>query len=498
MMRLSALVGDSLEFAAESDAEIKGLTADSRNVMPGYLFAALPGFYQDGCAFISQAIKRGAAALLVPHDINLESYISNIESRDAVTVLRDRNPRQRFSLLAARFFCDQPKVIAAITGTNGKTSVANFTRQIWSRLNCRAASLGTLGLSAPGHHESASLTTPDPVKIHQILKDLVAEGVDYLAIEASSHGLDQYRLDGLELTAAAFTNFSQDHLDYHKDLDHYFLSKLRLFVELLSPSGVAVINVDDDKASDIKNAVVNRGQRLIEVGSAASPKGENIKLISQSTSAHGQRLRITHAQRNYDINLPLVGDFQISNALMAAGLVIACGADAALVFEALKYSDGVPGRLQHIGQSRNGAPVFVDYAHTPDALKNVLSAVRLHTVGTLHVLFGVGGDRDRQKRPLMALVAKQYADNVVVTDDNPRTEDAAEIRAEILAANPEAIEISGRAAAIEYAITLLQEGDVLVVAGKGHETVQIVGDKIIPFSDEKEVQRALIAQGGSL
>ncbi len=494
-MRLSALIGDTLEYPAESDAEIEGLTADSRAVMPGFLFAALHGSALDGHNFIPQAIENGAAALLVQSTIDLEKFIPK-SSALGIPVIRDSNPRRRLSLLAAKFYQIQPSIVAAVTGTNGKTSVANFVYQIWLRLGFHAAAIGTLGVIAGGRHESSSLTTPDPVKIHQKLKELADDGIDHLAIEASSHGLDQYRLDGIELAAAAFTNLSQDHLDYHEDLGHYFQSKLRLFQELLPAAGTGVVNVDDENAPAILKVLATRGQRIIEVGRNATADDENIRLLSQHPTADGHHLRVAFGSKKFDIELPLVGEFQASNALIAAGLVIACGADAARVFAALSSLEGVPGRLQRIGISREGAPVFVDYAHTPDALRTVLSAVRPHTSGKLHVVFGAGGDRDRAKRPLMGQRAHENADQIIVTDDNPRSEDASAIRGEIMASTPGATEIGDRATAIEQAILRLHKGDVLIVAGKGHETGQIVGSKAIPFSDENEVRRVLIAQGG--
>lgn len=493
---MSALVGDTLTHTAESDAEIKGLTADSRSVMPGYLFAALPGSRQDGHDFIAHAIEKGASALLVQSAVDLDKHVPEL-SEPSIPVIRDPNPRRRLSLFAAKFYQIQPSVVAAVTGTNGKTSVVNFTFQIWSHIGLRAAAMGTLGVLAPGQHKPSSLTTPEPVKIHQTLKELAEDGVGHLALEASSHGLDQYRLDGIELTAAAFTNLTQDHLDYHEDLSQYFQSKLRLFQELLPPTGTAVVNVDDENAPTIMNVLASRGQRAIQVGMNASTDGENIKLLSQRPTAEGQHIQVAFAGRNLDINLPLLGNFQASNAVVAAGLVIACGADPATVFEALTSLNGVPGRLQRIGLSREGAPVYVDYAHTPGALETVLSAVRQHTTGYLHVVFGAGGDRDRGKRPLMGQIAHEKADQVIVTDDNPRTEDAAEIRAEILAAAPGAMEVGDRAKAIEQAVSRLRKGDALIIAGKGHETGQTVGSRVVAFSDEEEVKRALIALGGS-
>ncbi len=492
-MRLSALIEENSELVAGVDVEIRGLTADSRCVAQGDLFAALPGSRHDGHDYISQAVERGASALLVKDDVDINSRLSRSVNRQLLPIVRDPNPRQRFSLLAARFYRRRPKVVAAVTGTNGKTSVADFTRQIWGRLKLRAASLGTLGLTTPDRRENSTLTTPDPVTIHKTLERLATDGIDHVVLEASSHGLDQYRLDGIGLTAAAFTNLTRDHLDYHGDLDRYFQSKLRLFREVLSSTGVAVVNADDEKASTIEDISRDRGQRVIQVGAAASEEENNIKLESRVPFDRGQRLRVIHDQRVYDIELPLVGSFQASNAFMAAGLIIACGGEPASVFDAMESLVGVSGRLQRIGESRDGAPIFIDYAHTPDALKTVLSAVRPHAARNLHVVFGAGGDRDRVKRALMGRIAREFADKVTITDDNPRTEDPSVIRREILAATPEAEEIEDRRMAIEHAIAGLGKGDALVIAGKGHETGQIVGDRILPFSDEEEVRRVLAA-----
>ncbi len=496
MMRLSALIEENSELVAGVDVEIRGLTADSRCVAQGDLFAALPGSRHDGHDYISQAVELGASALLVKDDVDINSRLSRSMNRQLLPIVRDPNPRQRFSLLAARFYRRRPKVVAAVTGTNGKTSVADFTRQIWGRLKLRAASLGTLGLTTPDRRENSTLTTPDPVTIHKTLERLATDGIDHVVLEASSHGLDQYRLDGIGLTAAAFTNLTRDHLDYHGDLDRYFQSKLRLFREVLSSTGVAVVNADDEKASTIEDISRDRGQRVIQVGAAASEEENNIKLESRVPFDRGQRLRVIHDQRVYDIELPLVGSFQASNAFMAAGLIIACGGEPASVFDAMESLVGVSGRLQRIGESRDGAPIFIDYAHTPDALKTVLSAVRPHAARNLHVVFGAGGDRDRVKRALMGRIAREFADKVTITDDNPRTEDPSAIRREILAATPEAEEIEDRRMAIEHAIAGLGKGDALVIAGKGHETGQIVGDRILPFSDEEEVRRVLAASRG--
>ena len=405
---------------------------------------------------------------------------------EGVAFVRVGNARRTLALAAARFYRRQPPTIAAVTGTSGKTSVAAFTRQIWSALGYRAASIGTIGVVAPRGESYGSLTTPDPVALHRSLDQLAADGVTHLAIEASSHGLDQYRLDGLAIAAAAFTNITRDHLDYHASFDAYFAAKLRLFEELVAPDGYAVIDVDHDHAGTVAAAAAAHGLSIITVGRA----GTGIRLVESTIDGFSQMLRIVHRGQTYDVHLPLVGEFQIENALLAAGLAIATGGDPGSVFAALEHLSGAKGRLELVGEKR-GAPIFVDYAHKPDALAKALAALRPYAAGRLMVVFGAGGDRDRGKRPLMGAIAAAKADRVVVTDDNPRSEDAAAIRAAIMAAAPGAIEIGDRRAAIRSAIADLRRGDVLLIAGKGHETGQIIGDRIVPFSDHEAVAAAL-------
>ena len=388
--------------------------------------------------------------------------------------------------MAAKFFPRQPKTIAAVTGTSGKTSVAAFTRQIWTALGHRAASIGTIGIVSPRGETYGSLTTPDPVALHRSLDALAGEGVTHLAIEASSHGLDQYRLDGLRIAAAAFTNITRDHLDYHPTLEAYLAAKLRLFAELVEPGAVAVIDVDHERADAVVAAATARGLKIISVGR----QGHGIRLVESVIDGFTQTLRIEHGGRNFRARLPLVGEFQVENALVAAGLAIATGGDPAAVFPALEHLTGAKGRLELVGTSR-GAPVFIDYAHKPDALAKALEALRPAVRGKLVVVFGAGGDRDRGKRPLMGGVAAAKADRVIVTDDNPRSEDAAAIRAAIMSAAHGAIEIGDRQAAIRSAIADLRPGDVLLIAGKGHETGQIIGDRVTPFSDHEAVAAAL-------
>ncbi len=478
------------------DMDIQGLTADSREVAPGFLFAALPGSHADGAEFIGEALRRGASAILTAPGVDLAAHGLNAANQTAV--IRDMNPRQRLSLMAAAFYGAQPGIVAAVTGTNAKTSVVNFVRQIWELMGLEAASLGTLGVEHGRGHEMLRHTTPDPIEIHSILKKLKEQNINHLALEASSHGLAQYRLDGVRIKAAAFTNLSQDHLDYHASLEDYFFSKLRLFGEVLPPSGVAVLNADSHVFEEVEALCWARGQRVIAVGEAAPERGRHIHLAARAPTTHGQDLSVRYEGRVHEIHLPLVGAFQASNALIAAGLVMACGAPGSQVFPLLEKMKTVPGRLQMVGGTAQGAPVFVDYAHTPDALATVLQAVKPHCRGRLHVVFGAGGDRDRSKRPLMGAAAALSADIVTVTDDNPRHEDPASIRHAVMEGAPDAREIADRGAAIEDAIKTLSGGDALVVAGKGHETGQVIGDNVIPFNDAEEIRRILLAAGGAL
>ncbi|MBX3492558.1 MAG: UDP-N-acetylmuramoyl-L-alanyl-D-glutamate--2,6-diaminopimelate ligase [Parvibaculum sp.] len=483
-MQLAALMGSDLPALPMGGAtEIRGLTADSRAVKPGFLFAALPGTKVDGSRFIPQALAQGAVALLVPQDAGIEAR---------VPVIAVRNPRRRLALMAARFFGKQPGIVAAVTGTNGKTSVATFVRQIWAALGIEAASLGTLGIETAGAARELGFTTPDPVALQAELAVLADEGVTHLAMEASSHGLAQYRLDGVKLAAAGFTNITRDHMDYHTSFDDYLYAKLRLFGEVMGPGGVAVINADSAQAAEFEALCWARGHRIVSVGR----KGRGICLIAVRPTPRGQALELVHGGANYEVQLPLVGAFQASNALVAAGLVIGCGGAASRVFEALANLKGARGRMEEAAHLPSGASVYIDYAHTPDALENMLEAMRPHATGKLAVVFGCGGDRDAGKRPQMGEIAARLADTVYVTDDNPRSEEAAVIRAAILKACPGATEIGDRAAAIETAMRALQSGDVLVVAGKGHETGQTVGDKVIPFSDHDAVATATKKIGG--
>ncbi|MBI3452688.1 MAG: UDP-N-acetylmuramoyl-L-alanyl-D-glutamate--2,6-diaminopimelate ligase [Rhodospirillales bacterium] len=467
--------------AASVDPAIAGIAADSRQVAPGYLFAALAGARTDGRRFVADALGRGAAAVLC--DISAAA-----EMPANVPVVAADNPRRALALLAARFYGAQPRTIAAVTGTSGKTSVVAFTRQIWTMLGHKAASLGTLGLIAPHVVRYGSLTTPDPVALHKDLADLTAAGVGHVAMEASSHGLEQFRLDGVRVAAAVFTNLSRDHLDYHGTMDAYFAAKRRLFAEVMAPGGVAVLNADAPEYETLAQLCRQRGHRLVTFGR----RGADIRLTELAPTAHGQKMVFTLDGRPVEIVLPLVAAFQAMNALAALGLVVGCNADPQQATAALAKLEGVPGRLQLVAVRRNGAAIYVDYAHKPDALENVLTALRPHARRQLVVVFGCGGDRDPGKRPMMGTIAARLADKTIVTDDNPRSEDPTKIRAQILAACPGASDIGARRAAIAAAIADLGAGDVLVIAGKGHERGQIVGDIVHPF-DDAETAREIVA-----
>jgi UDP-N-acetylmuramoyl-L-alanyl-D-glutamate--2,6-diaminopimelate ligase len=476
-LKITELIAPDPAPAGFSDLEIIGLTADSRTVEQGFLFAALPGTRRDGRRFAADAIARGAAAILTDRS---DELALSPEQGSRVAIVTDPAPHRRLALLAARFHGRQPRTIAAVTGTNGKTSVVHFTRQIWGSLGLPAASLGTLGLVIPAEHRPGALTTPDPVALHKDLARLASRGIEHLAIEASSHGLDQFRLDGLSVAAAAFTNLTRDHLDYHGDLAHYRAAKDRLFVALLSPGGSAVLNRGSDEFQRLAALCRDAGHPVIGYG--ADPASD-LRLVVRQPEAGGQTVVLEVFGKRRELLLPLAGEFQAMNALAALGLVIATGGSPTAAAEALADLTGAPGRLQFVAEARSGGGVVVDYAHTPDALATVLAALRPHTSGRLVALFGCGGDRDAGKRPLMGQVATRFADRVYVTDDNPRTESAAVIRRAILDAAPNAIEIGDRRQAIAAAIDELAPSDLLVIAGKGHETGQIIGNETYPFDD---------------
>ena len=479
-MKLSELLTNQASLDARTAAlDIGGITADSRAVKRGDLFVAVPGTKADGMVYAAQAAQAGAAAIVG------ESAPPTPLPNGAAFV-KVANARKALSLAASRFYPKQPKVIAAVTGTSGKTSVAAFTRQIWEALGHEAASLGTIGVVTPKKAIYGSLTTPDPVGLHKTLSELAAEGVTHLAMEASSHGLDQHRLDGVRVAAAGFTNLSRDHLDYHPSVEAYLAAKLRLFEDLVVDGGSAVIDVDHEHSDAVVAAAKKRGLKLITVGR----KGEGIRLAATEIDGFAQWLTLVHAGKTYSLKLPLVGAFQVENALVSAGLVIATGGDPGAVFATLSQLKGAKGRLDLVGE-RNGAPIFVDYAHKPDALEKALAALRPYVKRKLVVVFGAGGNRDAGKRPIMGAIAAQNADRVIVTDDNPRNEKPETIRAAILAAAPAATEIGDRREAIRRSVAALEPGDVLLIAGKGHESGQIIGDRVLEFSDHDEVEAAL-------
>jgi UDP-N-acetylmuramoyl-L-alanyl-D-glutamate--2,6-diaminopimelate ligase len=481
-MKLRDLFSDETGIDKQAGSiDVSGLAMDSRVVKPGDLFFALAGARTDGARFVDAAIAAGAVAVAGEH----------LPQRLSVPSVTTANPRRALALAAAKFYPQQPATIAAVTGTSGKTSVAAFTRQIWQRLGHASASIGTIGLVSPKRTIYGSLTTPDPIALHRQLDEIARDGVTHLAFEASSHGLDQYRLDGVRVAACGFTNLSRDHMDYHPDVAHYLNAKLRLFRDLVPPGGGAVISADHDCSAQVIEAARTRGLRLITVGSKGDGRGEGIRLVEARIDGFAQKLTLEHQGKTTSVRLPLVGGFQVENALVSAGLAIATGSDAQAVFASLEHIEGAKGRLERVGE-RNGAPIFVDYAHKPDALAKALQALRPYAKRKLVVVFGAGGDRDAGKRPLMGAIASENADHVIVTDDNPRSEKPEAIRAAILDAAKGAREIGDRAHAIRAAINDLQPGDALLVAGKGQETGQIVGDKTLPFSDHEAVAAALV------
>jgi UDP-N-acetylmuramoyl-L-alanyl-D-glutamate--2,6-diaminopimelate ligase len=484
-MKLRDLFSDDVTIDPQAEgAVVSGLAVDSRAVKSGDVFFALAGSKTDGSRFIDAAIASGAVAVVGDHPPRGACRVPFVVTS---------NPRRALALTAARFYPRQPETIAAVTGTSGKTSVAAFTRQIWQRLGHASASIGTIGLVSPKRAIYGSLTTPDPIALHRQLDEIAADGVTHLALEASSHGLDQYRLDGVRITAAGFTNLSRDHMDYHPDIAHYLAAKLRLFRDLVAADGVAVISADHDCSQAVVDAARARDLRIVSVGSKGNGVGEGIRLIEADIDGFAQQLTLEHRGRRHAVRLPLVGEFQIENALVAAGLAIGTGSEPKAVFATLELLEGAKGRLERVAE-RNGAPIFVDYAHKPDALAKALQALRPYARRKLVVVFGAGGDRDAGKRHLMGAIAAENADSVIVTDDNPRSENPDLIRSAILSAAKGAKEIGDRSEAIRTAIADLQPGDALLIAGKGHETGQIVGDRTLPFSDHEAVAAALASR----
>lgn len=456
--------------------EIGGITADSRKAAPGSLFVAVAGTKADGAAYVKDAVAKGAVAVVSGHAVSAD-----------VPVLAVTDPRLYLSLAASRFYGKQPETMVAVTGTAGKTSVASFVRQIWAFAGHAAAQIGTTGVIAPGREDYGALTTPDPVTLHALLAELAAEGVTHAAMEASSHGLDQRRLDGVKLAAAGFTNLGRDHMDYHPTIEDYMAAKMRLFDTLMEKGAPAVIFADDPWSDKAIRAAADAGLNVRTVGR----KGDYLTLKRVEHFRHKQLIEVHHDGVIHEVDIPLAGDFQVANALVAAGLAMSTGVSAETAMKALEKLIGAAGRLELVGQTKNGALAYVDYAHKPDALENVLTSVRPFTSGRIITVFGCGGDRDKGKRPIMGEVATRLSDIVIVTDDNPRSEDAATIRSEVMAAAPGALEIGDRAEAIRHAVSLLSNGDTLIVAGKGHEEGQIVGSVTLPFSDHEQVRTAL-------
>ena len=457
---------------------VTAFALDHRKVAPGTVFGAFEGTRVNGEDFIPAAIASGAIAVVARPEARIEGAAHIVAG----------NPRACFADLAARFFAPFPLVVAAVTGTNGKTSTVEMTRQLWRMAGHHAASIGTLGVSTADDLVTTGLTTPDIVTFLSNVAGLAREGVSHVAFEASSHGLAQYRTEGLPVSAAAFTNLGRDHLDYHGDMASYFTAKLRLFAEVLAPDGIAVAWVDDPRADRVIDLARERGNALVTVGE----HGETLRLVSRDPTLLGQGLVIEAEGRRHKVTLPLIGAYQAANALVAAGLVIATGGDAAGTIANLARLQPVRGRLERAVIARSGAPVYVDYAHTPDALEAAIAALRPHVTGRLILVFGAGGDRDQGKREPMGAVASALADVAIVTDDNPRGEDAGAIRRDVMRGAPDAIEIGDRRVAITEAVGMAGAQDIVLIAGKGHEHGQIVGDLVLTFDDvsvAREVSR---------
>ena len=453
----------------DSDSTVTGFAIDHRKVAAGSVFGAFRGAVFNGEDFIEQAVERGAIAVVAESGAEVQR----------VPLIADPEPRRLFAELAAKFYAPFPETVVAVTGTNGKTSTVEMTRQIWRMSGHRSASIGTLGVTTSDDQVSTGLTTPDIVTFLNNMAGLKRMGISHVAYEASSHGLDQHRAEGVPLAAAAFTNFSRDHLDYHQTMDAYFEAKMRLFGELLPAGRPAVIWTDDPKSDEVIARARRRGHQVLTVGR----KGDAIRLVEQTPTALGQTLVLEHGGKRHRLALPLIGAYQSANVLTAAGLVLATGGEWGATFTAMQRVAPVRGRLERAVISRGGVPVYIDYAHTADALEAAIAALRPHVEGRLITVFGAGGDRDQGKRPDMGRVATVMSDVVIVTDDNPRSEDPARIRADVMAGAPGASEVPGRREAIAEAIRIAREGDIVLVAGKGHETGQIVGDKVLPFDD---------------
>jgi UDP-N-acetylmuramoyl-L-alanyl-D-glutamate--2,6-diaminopimelate ligase len=462
-MKLRDLAG------VESDSNVTGFALDHRKVAAGNIFGAFRGSRFNGEDFIAEAVKRGAVAIVARNEAVVEG----------VPHLSATEPRKLFAELAARYFAPYPATIAAVTGTNGKTSTVELTRQLWRMAGHRSASIGTLGVTTADDQVSTGLTTPDIVTFLSNMAGLRKMGISHVAYEASSHGLDQFRAEGVTVKAAAFTNFSRDHLDYHQDMDSYFAAKMRLFDEVVAPDGTAVVWTGDAKSDEVIGHAERRGLHIITVG----PGAETIELVKRESTPLGQQLLLRHEGKDHKLSLPLIGAYQMNNVLTAAGLVLATGGPWATTLAGMARVAPVRGRLERAVISRAGVPVYVDYAHTPDAIEAAIAALRPHVEGRLITVLGAGGDRDYGKRPEMGAVAARLSDVVIVTDDNPRSEDPSVIRKAVLQGAPDAIEVDDRRAAIGEAIAMAKAGDIVLVAGKGHEQGQIIGDQVLPFDD---------------
>jgi len=479
-MHLKGLIGYEVDLDdAIASIEVSGLASNTDDVTRGALFFGLPGVNVDGAKFADVAEKAGAAAAIVSQSSEMPDV--------TIPVIATDNPRATLAHASAAFFASQPETVVAVTGTAGKTSVATFLRQIWAADNRKAASIGTTGVVAPGRDDYGNLTTPDPISLHRLLAELADDGITHASMEASSHGLEQRRLDGVNLSVGGFTNLGHDHLDYHPTIEAYLEAKMVLFRERLPNGAPAVIYSDDPYSKAAMQAATQGGCDVRSVGRA----GNFIALKKVEHQQHSQTIELKHDEKFYRVDFPLAGDFQVANGLVAAGMAISTGSEPDVVFKALENLEGASGRLELVGKTRSGSPAYVDYAHKPEALENVLTSVRPFTSGRIILVFGCGGDRDSTKRPVMGEIASRLADVVIVTDDNPRTENPIAIRAEIIQACPDALEIGDRGEAILKACEMMQVGDCLIVAGKGHEPGQIVGDTVLPFSDHEVLRAAL-------
>ncbi len=478
---------EAARITGDSDVAITGITSDSRNVGAGHVFVAVKGVHLNGEDYIAGAVEKGAVAIVV-------ADASNVQIPAGVVILRVADTRIAYAKYAAVFYGKQPAYIAAITGTDGKTSTAEFLRQLWELTGHKAASIGTLGVRCDHTDNLPDFpnTTPDAGVLAEILAALAEAGVEHVAVEASSHGLDQYRLDGMHVSSAAFTTFGRDHGDYHGTVEAYFDAKKRLFDDLLAPKGLAILNGDMESVAALKTELTSKDFNVVTFGGAEN----DIAILEQKPTEKGLEVALSFSGQNWQGVVPLYGEFQIKNVLVATSMAMDSGASFDDVTAAFAKLKGVSGRVDLVGTHPEGMPIFTDYAHTASALEKVLQALRPHTENKLHVVCGCGGDRDKEKRPVMGKAAADYADVVIITDDNPRSEDPATIRAEVMAGCPGATEIGDRTAAIDHAIRGLQKGDVLVIAGKGHESEQIIGDTVLHHHDGEVAQKVLATLNG--